>query len=302
MTTLKSVIGQKDVSFEVIVADDGSPVDYFRELEDYLSRMPEVIYTLVKNQQNQGTVLNCISGLEKAKGKYVKLISPGDYLADERTLKILYDEMEAGNLTASFSEAVYYRSSVHDTAVVRTMPQEKEAYRKGKLNLQKSYYLVLNDKVCGATWFTRTEILKKYMARIAGKVIYSEDSAYRLMLAENIKFGYQDMITVFYQYGEGISTSNSEAWIRRLHQDDVETNKILMETLGKAGDRFNRKLVKYLAVQNEQYRKKTNIYKLLHFPGASIRWLVMKIRPRYSPTAKEFGFIDRCLKKTGNEG
>ena len=84
--TLYSVLVQKDVSFEIIIADDGSEENNFEKICDYLAAWNFTAYSLVANERNQGIVRNFNSGLVLCKGEYIKLLSPGDFLYDENTL------------------------------------------------------------------------------------------------------------------------------------------------------------------------------------------------------------------------
>ena len=84
--TLYSVLVQKDVSFEIIIADDGSDENNFEKIREYLAAWDFTTYYLVANEQNQGIVRNFNSGLVLCKGEYIKPLSPGDFLYDENTL------------------------------------------------------------------------------------------------------------------------------------------------------------------------------------------------------------------------
>lgn len=66
--TLYSIVNQRDVSFEIVVADDGSTLDYFNEIKEYFNVIHFDQYKLVKNQKNMGTVKNLISAIERCEG------------------------------------------------------------------------------------------------------------------------------------------------------------------------------------------------------------------------------------------
>jgi len=81
--TIQSILRQQNIEFEIVVADDGSKENHFTQLEDYFKARGFSHYTLVNNPHNGGTVKNILSGVKMCNGKYVKCISPGDYLYDE---------------------------------------------------------------------------------------------------------------------------------------------------------------------------------------------------------------------------
>lgn len=111
LTTLKSIIYQENCNFEVIVADDGSKNNYRELIEKYFRKNNFVNYKLVLNTKlntkNHGTVENLISGLDVASGKYVKQISPGDYLFDQYTLSKVFDFAEKISANLLFGDAVF---------------------------------------------------------------------------------------------------------------------------------------------------------------------------------------------------
>lgn len=300
MTTVSSVFGQKGITFEIIIADDGSPQNYFARLESFFYKKGFSDYKLIPHEKNQGTVKNCCDALKRAEGYYTKLISPGDYLAHENTLESIVSFMKKSRARASFSDLIYYKKEkLHEPFTDLAMPQDVEAYHHRNLKDQKLNYLVLADKVCGASWVTETEVLRTYLDQISGRVIYSEDSVYRLMVADGIPLVHQPLASVFYQLGEGISTSGSKAWQEKLYRDDTETNEILVDKLKKTGG--SKKLIRYLQVEKEHNRKKTNLVKGILFPGAVIRWVRNRKNPRYTEPCENFHFIDACCLESTRE-
>ena len=87
--TLLSIFRQKEVDVEVVLADDGSIGYDFSDVKNWIKeRIPlnfEVKYSLL--EKNVGTIKNVLAALDLVTSKYVKLISPGDYLNTEFSLK-----------------------------------------------------------------------------------------------------------------------------------------------------------------------------------------------------------------------
>ena len=67
MATLRSVVMQKGVSFEIIVADDGSPDFFEADIRAVLEGV--VDYQIIAHEQNQGTVKNLLDGVKAARGR-----------------------------------------------------------------------------------------------------------------------------------------------------------------------------------------------------------------------------------------
>ena len=80
LLSLYALIHQKEISFEIIVSDDGSKEDYFEEIERFFKNNDFSNYYLRKNHQNVGIVKNILLASEIANGRYIYINSPGDVL------------------------------------------------------------------------------------------------------------------------------------------------------------------------------------------------------------------------------
>ena len=109
--TLKSIICQKGVDFDIVISDDGSKDNCFAKAEEYLKENSFSDYRFITNKQNQGIVKNTLAALSIIKSKYVKMISPGDFLYDENTLAKFTDFAEKKPAAAYFGNAVYYSAN-----------------------------------------------------------------------------------------------------------------------------------------------------------------------------------------------
>lgn len=117
--TIISIIKQKDVEYELIISDDGSALDYRRELKDWISELNlsvNVIYNFLLD--NVGTVKNILSAVKLANGEYIKTISPGDYFFDEYSLSVYYSHLCIGNI--SFDLFLIHQLSIRYCTVLLT--------------------------------------------------------------------------------------------------------------------------------------------------------------------------------------
>ena len=80
--TIDSVLCQKNISFEIILADDASTNDCLQKAENYLKNRGFLSYKVLAHEQNVGTVQNLTDALEETTGKYVKGIGACDLLFD----------------------------------------------------------------------------------------------------------------------------------------------------------------------------------------------------------------------------
>ena len=67
--TLDSILKQKGISIEIIIADDGSKENNFSLVKEYFEKNEFNDYKLVFNPVNKGTVYNTYSGLLADEGK-----------------------------------------------------------------------------------------------------------------------------------------------------------------------------------------------------------------------------------------
>ncbi|MBQ3566546.1 MAG: glycosyltransferase, partial [Oscillospiraceae bacterium] len=109
VATLNSIIHQKNVSIEIIIADDGSGnSDELDSLNGYFEKNNITNFKIIKNKENQGTVKNLLSGLNTSVGKYIYFISPGDCLFDDMVLSDFFEFCEKRNSKIAFGNAVSY--------------------------------------------------------------------------------------------------------------------------------------------------------------------------------------------------
>ena len=169
--TIVSIIKQKEVSFEIIICDDGSRLNYESKLKRWFSE--HSFNTPVKyvfNQENRGTIINYLSGIQVADGKYIKPISPGDYLFDSHTLELYKNIFKSTKSDIVYSDAVYYSND----AIVkkRQYPETSLIFNTDKL---PELYCIYGFYFLGATICATKRVLVKYLNIVEGKVLYLED-------------------------------------------------------------------------------------------------------------------------------
>lgn len=232
--TLASVIDQEDVSFEIIVCDDGSADNQ----EDYIKRFFEergfADYVLILHRENQGTVKNLYDGVKQATGQYIKLLSPGDYLAGKSVLAAWTARLSESQMRWSFCNAIYYSMIEGERVIVsgKAHPQLMAAYRRQDDREIRWNYIVLSDIVLGAATLCSTKLMTEYFEKIVNRVIYAEDNIYRLMINDKVIPLYFDSDGIYYEYGTGISTAGSEKWNRRLEADWNTADRIMFQESG----------------------------------------------------------------------
>ena len=279
--TLHAAATQKEIDFEIIIADDGSAHKDFSFVEGFLRNRGIRAYQIIENPYNQGTVKNCISGVKAAKGEYVFLTSPGDFLYDEYVLRDFYSFAKEHDAKMCFGNPVFY--SIEGTQPHLTkrecVPVDPLLYSPKSSLLQEKVSFLSNFWVIGASYFREREFALKYLEMVSHAVTYLEDcSTTAFALADGYKLYYNDRNIIWYEDGTGISTSANEKWAHLIAQDT---------------ENFLRKLIKmhprdgFACVLHCNYlvtdRLKRIGYKLLRHPLILLyaKWVKKHVKTRY---------------------
>lgn len=256
--TIVSIIKQKEVSFEIIICDDGSKIYYESNLNRWFSEHScNIPIKYVFNQENRGTIINYLSGIQVAEGKYIKPISPGDYLFDSHTLQTYKNEFENYKSDIVFADAIYYSN---DTILKkRQYPETRLIFNTDKL---QKLYCIYGFYFLGATICATKKILVKYLNIVKGKVLYLEDySMMTMALLDGVSIKGIERPCVWYEYGDGISTNSKGN--KRIN-DDSEAMRKVLSNLYPANE-----IVKKMLLFND-IRLKSSVKKcigyLIHFP------------------------------------
>lgn len=259
--TLYSIVNQRDVSFEIVVADDGSKIDYFDEIKEYFNTIHFDQYKLVKNQKNMGTVKNLISAIERCEGDIIKTISPGDLLIDEEILYSWKKELDKSSCKWSFGDCIYYTSDnkTGEAKIIsgKASPQLVRSYFNNDDKKSRWNYLINRDLCIGAALICKKDIIYKYLTLIKEKIIYGEDNIYRIMMLLGDVGHYYKNNVVYYEIGSGISTSSNDYWQDKIKQDWNSANDIMISVYDH-NDLFQEKLISTLKVEqieNKYIRK-----------------------------------------------
>ena len=230
LMTLTSVIRQQGCSYEIVIGDDGSKDFRERELELWLLQHGCRDYVIVRSPENKGTVHNVMNVLTAARGHYVKLISPGDYLYNDHVLADMLRFMEENSYKIAFGRACYYSKMGDKYHLINRMnPFQLRPYRERDFSAVKEAYLVYQDYVVGAAFMGERSLLAAYTRDILGQIIYTEDAVYPIMIADDIRLGFWDENFVWYEYNAGISGDLSQEWRERLLYDSKRTLAIIAE-------------------------------------------------------------------------
>lgn len=227
--TLDSILRQRKILYEIIVADDGSKNNYFVEIEQYLKNKNFFDFRLIHHDKNCGTVKNYYDGVIGSQYDIIKVISPGDMLYGDNVLYKWALYMIEHKCLWSICKVVYHKIENNHIVSFSSIshPKYLKCYLRKCTNKCIINYLIFNDNAVGASFLTNKYILIKYLLIIMNRVEYAEDNIYRLMILDNVPFVYFPFNAIFYEYGTGISTSNNVVFNAKIQSDWENTNAII---------------------------------------------------------------------------
>lgn len=228
--TFMSVLEQKNIKLEIIVCDDASKDNNFSYMKQLFEKYNFTDYKLLGSEQNLGTVRNILRGLKEARGTYAKLIGMGDLLYNQDTLRQIADFMKDNNSECCFGliKGYKYKSGKYYPARHKS-PMEIQSYRKkNNKNIIKNI-LIAEDWVSGVSIFAKKDYYYKYISLLKDRVIYCEDWATALAFVDNIYLDFIDQYVVWYEVGDGVSTTPNPEWRKKLLEDNRQFWEVLKE-------------------------------------------------------------------------
>lgn len=302
--TLASILAQKEIHLQIVVADDGSINNCFAQIKGYFAEKHFTDYELVTAEHNRGTVENLKAGLEVCEGDYVKAISPGDLLYGLDVLHAWYALCKKNAWIYSFCNCVYYNRPWKEEPAkiqlqeVYSFPQQKYMEDKTDTKQFRYRYLILKDICLGAAQFCERDTFYRYVMRIAGHVRFAEDNTWRLMAYDEVPFGFYNCNAVLYEYGNGISTAKNTAWQKKLDDDWKAADALLLESMAQTDhhqdpyqQHFDKVLKMRIASDASGGIHKMDLF--LHAPGM-LKQKMAKVFHTYRRTEKEvkMDFLD----------
>lgn len=201
--TIDSVLNQDYERIEIIISDDATP-NFEEEKSRIIGYIQENKRDSIKNiimnalDFNVGTVKNINSAIEKANGKYIKLIASEDCLNSPSVISQYVDFMEQNDYKIVFAKM---RGVTPDGEYKYALASCESDY-----DLLKSYNveqtlkrLFRRDFLPAPASFISMELFKEYgVFREDTRLI--EDYPYWIYLAlNNVKFGYLDEVLIDYK-------------------------------------------------------------------------------------------------------
>lgn len=208
--TLASLAMQDTRDFAVLLADDGSPQDYFAESCAYLAAHGITAQT-TKLTPNGGTVKNAQNAVRTADTRWVLMLSPGDFLYDAATVSWWLGRLQADAPRAAFGRQAYFAPGETPHPVPGESPFDRTSYDPAHYDAKtiRRNVLLYDDGISGAGVVYERALFLAALDKMAGHVRLAEDFALRLFAVEGVRITRYDRLTVWYEYGGGVSTDEA---------------------------------------------------------------------------------------------
>lgn len=225
LLTMKSIICQLGVSFEIIIADDGTKdFNQNRVMEMLKDSHNNVDVRFSVLEENKGTLRNVLTAMQCACGEYVYLISPGDMLHDENVLRDMYEHAIQYKKDILFGNVVAYTrdGDRYGLTTLENNPTNPSWFNKNN-KLAKEVAFYYGRGIFGCSFMRKKEVAILCAEQIVNNledVKYIEDySTTALALSEGYNVGWIDRNVVFYESNTGISTSGESKWEKTIKNE-----------------------------------------------------------------------------------
>lgn len=223
LMTIESILQQSYSDYEIIISDDGSSIDNLVHVEAYFQTIGFKRYILNRLVKNVGTVKSLISACKVASGKYIKPIGAGDLLFGEQTLGDMASFMEENQSLFAFGCMKSYQLDDMDNVRFSTFsaPRNLRPYKNNNQKLIKKNIVIAADWISGSTLFYNKEYILPKMEEISKYVTYCEDLVQLLVVLESARVDFFPRHVLWYEFGDGVSTSSENALSVRLKRDHI---------------------------------------------------------------------------------
>lgn len=280
-TTIKSVLMQDYEIIEYIITDDGSrdlPEDRIRECIAQNKNDNLIRFTIVKNEENVGTVKNLNNAIKSSTGKIIMLLAGDDIFFDNSVISKIVDRFE----TTDSKVIVASRYCIdEEEKFVGYLPHRNDRRIIESWNRQQQHNQFVmstyRNMASGSIMYFKREIFdeiglfdERYRLWEDGPFIYKYTKKYPLYMA-------YDIVAIKYR----MTGNSTKGHPLLLNDGKIFTEFELVE------DKTNKKWLVREAVKCKLYLlNHKSIFAIIRYPIISIVYLINIIKENYNSLIK----------------
>ena len=266
---LDSLLKQDYPLFDIIVVNDGSPYNEQVIIDEYVSKYPNKIISIIKENGGYGSALEV--GFEKSDAEYVLVCDPDDYL-EPNALSTLYQNIEktgadiafgAKNIICTEDNSLTYHSSYNENY---GHIDDGKLYTKGQDGYEMFYFI---DPSPHSKLYLR-DVVKNI--KFPHKCSFSDNLLFFYSLNKANKFVYTSEALSYYLI-DRVGNTSTDVKPKVIDDHLVVFNEILNQVSNEKPIFYYRIYEAFLSIyykidninadENVKKEKYANVYKLL---------------------------------------
>ena len=206
--SLLSIYNQNFKEIETIIIDDFSNDKSVEKINKLMKKFPSI--SLYQNQINKGLLYSKLTGILKAKGKYILFLYQNDFFTKKDAFSILYEEVEKNNLDIlGFSSLLNEGKYIHHFNEIENISQIM--YNITTEGVRRTGDVIFN-------YFIKNDILKNILEQINEKYLekitnYNSDFFLLYLISKNTAYNYKQIKDILYY--------SSQNWNKKWEESEI---------------------------------------------------------------------------------
>ena len=206
--SLLSIYNQNFKEIETIIIDDFSNDKSVEIINKLMKKFPSI--SLYQNQINKGLLYSKLTGILKAKGKYILFLYQNDFFTKKDAFSILYEEVEKNNLDIlGFSSLLNEGKYIHHFNEIENISQIM--YNITTEGVKRTGDVIFN-------YFIKNDILKNILEQINEKYLetitnYNSDFFLLYLISKNTAYNYKQIKDILYY--------SSRNWNKKWEESEI---------------------------------------------------------------------------------
>ena len=206
--SLLSIYNQNFKEIETIIIDDFSNDKSVEIINKLMKKFPSI--SLYQNQINKGLLYSKLTGILKAKGKYILFLYQNDFFTKKDAFSILYEEVEKNNLDIlGFSSLLNEGKYIHHFNEIENISQIM--YNITTEGVRRTGDVIFN-------YFIKNDILKNILEQINEKYLekitnYNSDFFLLYLISKNTAYNYKQKKDILYY--------SSRNWNKKWEESEI---------------------------------------------------------------------------------